>query len=194
MLAMMKMVLVLSLLCAFSGFALSYLKTSTAVRIEEQVLQYVQSPAIISVFPYSDNDPLAERQRFPLPNDPTKEIVAFPYKKDGKLIGVAIENFATGYGGAVGVMVGFNIENNALIGIGITTMSETPGIGTRVADVSFTKKFSNIPSEGVNLTSNGGSIDALGGATISSTATVTAVKRATDEYVQLKDIFLETWS
>ncbi len=194
MVAMIKMVVVLSMLCALSGFALSYLKMSTANRIEEQVLTYVQSPAILSVFPYAENDPLAERQKFPLPNEEGKEIMVFPFKKDGKLVGVALENYGTGYGGAIGVMVGFNVENNTLIGIGITTMSETPGLGTKVKDESFTKKFISVPSEAVNLTGNGGTIDAIGGATISSAATVVAVQEATKDFLALKDTLITTWN
>ena len=50
MMAMIKMVVVLSLICAMSGFALAYLKGTTAPKIEEQVLTYVQSPAITSVY------------------------------------------------------------------------------------------------------------------------------------------------
>ncbi len=194
MVAMIKMVVVLSMLCALSGFALSYLKISTANRIEEQVLTFVQSPAIISVYSAADNDPIAERKKFTLPDDPTKEVVVFPYIKDGKLVGVALENYGTGYGGDIGVMVGFNIDNNSLIGVGITTTKETPGIGTRIQEPSFTKKFAKVPAETVGLTSEGGTIDALGGATISSVATVVAVQAASKEYFALKDQFLSTWN
>ena len=41
MLAIIRMIVVLSSICGLSGFALSYLKISTAPRIEEQVLTYV---------------------------------------------------------------------------------------------------------------------------------------------------------
>ena len=50
MLAIIRMIVVLSSICGLSGFALSYLKISTAPRIEEQVLTYVQGPAILKVF------------------------------------------------------------------------------------------------------------------------------------------------
>ena len=49
MLAIIRMIVVLSSICGLSGFALSYLKISTAPRIEEQVLTYVQGPAILKV-------------------------------------------------------------------------------------------------------------------------------------------------
>ena len=55
MLAIIRMIVVLSSICGLSGFALSYLKISTAPRIEEQVLTYVQGPAILKVFADIDN-------------------------------------------------------------------------------------------------------------------------------------------
>ncbi len=188
MVAMFKMIIVLSMLCALSGFLLSYLKTSTASIIETQVLTYVQQPAIINIFPYSDNDPIAERQSFALESNPTKYTTIFPYKKDGKLIGIALENSAVGYSGDLGVMVGFDIETNTLIGIGITTSTETPGIGTRVQEPFFINKFVGINGD------NADRIDTLGGATISSAAVINAVQKASKEYVELKDIAIETWN
>ena len=64
MLAIIRMIVVLSSICGLSGFALSYLKISTAPRIEEQVLTYVQGPAILKVFADIDNSPIAERKTF----------------------------------------------------------------------------------------------------------------------------------
>ena len=51
----LRMIVVLSALCGLSGFALSYLKMVTAPVIEEQVLTYVQGPAIAGVFTDLDN-------------------------------------------------------------------------------------------------------------------------------------------
>ncbi len=192
--AMIKMVVVLSLLCGMSGFALSYLKMSTAERIVNQELTFVQSPAIATVYPYADNDPVAERATFALPDNPESEVMVFPFKKDGKLIGVALENFGVGYAGDLGVMVGFNLETNNLIGIGITITKETPGFGSRVGEESYTKKFKNIPSEGIVPGSEGGPVDALAGATISSNATIVAIQKATNDYNALKDQILAKWN
>ncbi len=199
MIVMIKMVVVLSLICALSGFALSYLKSSTAAKIEEQVLTYVQSPAIASVFQYAENDPLAERLTLELASSQeddasAKKVIVFPYWTDGKLTGVAMENFAKGYGGNIGVIVGFNIEDDTIIGIGVTTMSETPGIGTRILDNAFISKFKKKEAKTIDLTSNGGSIDSLGGATISSAGVVKAVQNATQDYLQLKDQILTAFN
>ena len=57
MASILRMIAVLSLLCASSGFLLSYLKMTTAGRIEEQVLTYVQGPALAEVFPDAETCP-----------------------------------------------------------------------------------------------------------------------------------------
>ena len=72
-------------------------------------------------------------------------MTVFPGKKDGKLVAVALEHFGKGFGGDVGVMVGYDVNRDTLTGIGITTMKETPGLGTRVADPAFTGQFTGNP-------------------------------------------------
>lgn len=191
MAAALRMIVVLSAICGLAGFALSYLKMVTAPRIEEQVLTYVQKPALLRVFPDADNDPIAERKKFSLPDGGA--ITVFPARKNGALVGVALENFGKGFGGDIGVMVGFDVRRDALMGIGITTMKETPGLGTRIADPAFTKQFVGAPTA-VALTSQGGGIDAVSGATISSTGAVTAVGGAAKIYATLKDEILKAWS
>ena len=160
MLAIIRMIVVLSSICGLSGFALSYLKISTAPRIEEQVLTYVQGPAILKVFADIDNSPIAERKTFTLDG---AKVTVFPGKKDGKLVAVALEHFGKGFGGDVGVMVGYDVNRDTLTGIGITTMKETPGLGTRVADPAFTGQFTGKPAD-ARLKSQGGDIDAVSGA------------------------------
>ena len=177
MLAIIRMIVVLSSICGLSGFALSYLKISTAPRIEEQVLTYVQGPAILKVFADIDNSPIAERKTFTLDG---AKVTVFPGKKDGKLVAVALEHFGKGFGG------------DALTGIGITTMKETPGLGTRVADPAFTGQFTGKPAD-ARLKSQGGDIDAVSGATISSTGVVTALGNAAKVYAALKPEIVKAW-
>ena len=190
MLAIIRMVVVLAAICGLSGFALSYLKLTTAPRIEEQVLTYVQGPAILKVFADIDNSPIAERKKFALPDGRT--VTVFPGKKDGKLTGVALEDFGKGFGGDVGVMVGFDVNRDTLTGIGITTMKETPGLGTRVAAPGFTGQFPGKPAD-VKLKSQGGEIDAVSGATISSAGALTALGNAAKVYAALKPEIVKAW-
>ena len=85
-----------------------------------------------------------------------------------------------------------DINGLNIAGIGITTMKETAGVGTRVKEPAFLRQFPGkaVP---VKLRSQGGDIDAVSGATISSNAVITAVASAVDIYTELKPLLLETW-
>lgn len=45
-------------------------------------------------------------------------MTVFPGKKDGRLVAVALEHFGKGFGGDVGVMVGYDVNRDTLTGIG----------------------------------------------------------------------------
>lgn len=184
-----SMIVVLSAICAASGFSLAFLKEQTAPIIEAQVLKNVQGPAIGQVFPAADNKPVEERMPFELEG---RKIMVFPYKQKGKLVGVAFESKSKGYGGDIGVMVGFNITNDTLLGIGVTESKETPGLGTKVGEPKFTGQFKGVGMN-VDLKSKGGTVDAISGATISSMGTLSAVQTATKEYQALKADIQKTW-
>jgi electron transport complex protein RnfG len=60
--------------------------------------------------------------------------------------------------------------NGTISGVNIIRQSETPGLGTRIAEPEFTNQFSGKRIEDVRLRQDGGVIDAITGATISSRA------------------------
>lgn len=186
----LHMITVLGLICAISGFSLSFLKEETAPIIAEQILINVQGPAVHKVFSPAENDPLAERKVFTLEDG--RSVTVFPYKKNGAIMGVALENTGPGYGGDIGVIVGFDLARDTLLGIGITESKETPGIGSAVAEPRFAGQFAG-KALAVELSSKGGNIDAISGATISSTGTIIAVQNAAADYKSLKNAIINAW-
>ncbi|MBI9110216.1 RnfABCDGE type electron transport complex subunit G [Maridesulfovibrio ferrireducens] len=180
------MLVVLSVICASSGALLVNLKQATKSQIEQQVLTYVQGPALLSVLENRDNDPIMERVQ-------VKDVTIFPAMKDGKLVGIALETFASGYSGNIGVVVGFDVQKDELLGIGITTQTETPGLGTRIAEPAFTRKFTAHGLDSMQVTSKGGDIDGISGATYSSVGTVEAVRKAIEVYQSLKPEINMIW-
>lgn len=181
---MLRMIVVLSLICGLSGLTLATVRQATSSRIEEQVLTYVQGPALEQIFTDYDNNPINERKSFELKD---RSITVFPAKKDGKLVGVAFETFGKGYGGDIGVMVGFNTDGTHLEGIGITTLKETPGLGARVVEPEYRDQFRKHPTDSIALKKQGGAISAISGATISSTGSVAAVNEAVQIFQTIKD-------
>lgn len=190
---MFKMVVVLSVITGLSGLTLAALREYTAPRIEEQVLSHVQSPVLAAVMPDRDNDSMGQRRAFTLP-DTGRRVLVFPAMKAGRLVGVAFETFGPGYGGDIGVITAFSIESDRIMGIGMTTMKETPGVGTRVAQHGFTTQFRDRAPQGLALTSEGGQVNAVAGATVSSTGAAQAVRQAAEIYKALKPEFVKAWS
>ncbi len=184
---MVKMVITLTILAAFSGGLLAAVKTSTSERIDQAVLEYVQGPAILSIMEDVSNDPLADR--FSLEIDGSA-VDFFVGKKNGVPEVVAFETKASGYGGDIGVMVGINLDTGEIHGIGVTTHSETPGVGARAeTDVRFKNSFAGIPvtaEDKIQIGDDGGDIAAIGGATVTSRAVSLAVRRAGNIFEQHK--------
>ncbi len=170
------MLVVLSAICGASGWILASLREYAAPLIEEQELVHVKGPALRHAFGAFDNDPVRERRRVALPDGGT--LLVFPARKGGRLSAVAFERFGEGYGGPLGVMVGFDLSRDALSGIGITTHRETPGVGSRVTSEGFLVQFQGHPFAKLGLKAAGGDIDAVSGATTSSTAASRAVAEA----------------
>ena len=187
---MMKMVLVLSLICGLSGLTLASLRQATSERIEEQVLTYVQGPALAQIFPDVDNNPVKDRMTFQLESGP---VTIFPGFKDGKLTSVAFETLGKGYGGDIGVLVGLSTIEEELRGIGITMHKETPGLGAKIVEQAFRSQFVGHTTKAVKLEKDGGDIAAIAGATSSSTGTVFAINQAIRIFKNLKGKLSDTW-
>ncbi|AGW13274.1 RnfABCDGE type electron transport complex subunit G [Megalodesulfovibrio gigas] len=190
---LIRMVVVLSTITGLAGLVLSGLKVWTTPIIEEQVLTYVQGPAIKKIFEDATNNPIADRKVMAKPGAPGETLFIFPAIKDGKLTAVAVEAAGKGYGGMVGVMVGFDVTQDKVAGISVTTHKETPGLGSRIEDTSFTKQFRNRALDKVGLKKDGGDIDAISGATFSSIGASDAVKQAAQWYMALKDDIKKSW-
>lgn len=193
MMEIIRMVVVLSAITGLSGFVLSGLKVWTTPIIEEQVLMNVQGPALKRLFQNITNDPIADRQTLPKPGGDGEQVIVFPAIKDGKLLAVAMEASGKGYGGDVNVLVGFDVTKDNLVGISVTTHKETPGLGSRIQEPSFTKQFRGKDPAKAALKKDGGEIDAISGATLSALGATIAVKQAAGWYADLKDTIKTTW-
>jgi electron transport complex protein RnfG len=179
---MIKMVVVLTVLSSFSGGVLAAIRNGTVERIEYQQLKFVKGPAIRSILEGSSNDPIVDRFKLTVEE---KEKSFYVGVFEGKAEVVAFESSGGGYGGPIGVMVGVNLTDDQIVGIGVTTHAETPGIGARAqTSPSFAAQFKDLPlTQPITV---GDQIDALSGATITSSGVAAAVTDAGKVYAQLK--------
>lgn len=90
-----------------------------------------------------------------------------------------------GYGGSIELMVGIK-SDGTISGINIGNMTETPGLGAKAKEESFYGQFAGKPATELSVVKSGTAgeteIQAISGATITSTAVTTGVNAAVEVY------------
>ena len=187
---MIKMVVVLTVLSIVSGGGLKGIEEWAAPQIENNVMKLVKGPAIKEMLKDAENDPVSDRFKI---KDGDKERVVFVGVFDGKANTVVLESSANGYGGKIGIVVAINTEDETIAGIGVTTHTETPGLGGEAKDDPlFSAQFiGKAVATPVLVTTDGGEISALSGATITSRAVCKGTMQALESYAKLKPQLLE---
>ena len=109
-------------------------------------------------------------------------IVAHKATKDGKVVGYAIESATkNGFSGLVRLMVGFDAKGT-ILNVNVLEQAETPGLGAKMTEEGnpLLASIQGKKASKVKLTvkKDGGDVDALTAATISSRAYAEAVARA----------------
>lgn len=134
--------------------------------------------ALAAVLPAFDNDPGQEVVSTEVDG---LSVLVYKATVGGQLAGYAVETQTNnGFNGKVKLMVGFDAENQ-IVNISVLEHTETPGLGSKMTDegnkliVSFQGK--NPADLKLAVKKDGGDIDALTAATISSRAYVDAVER-----------------
>lgn len=109
-----------------------------------------------------------------LPYTGEDPLVAKIYEAAGQ--GYVVEVTPGGFGGTIDMVVGVSPEGT-VTGVAIIDMSETSGLGANAQKDSFRSQFAG-KSGTLAVSKDGGEIDALTGATITSRAVTTGVNSA----------------
>lgn len=104
--------------------------------------------------------------------------------KGDEVVGYAVETYSDrGFGGRVQLMIGF-IPDGTIFNTAVLKHSETPGLGDKMdaAKSAFPTQFKNQNPESfvLKVKKDGGNVDAITAATISSRAFCDGVQRAYD--------------
>lgn len=176
-----NMVVVLFSVTLIASAAVGYVQTLTAGPIEAAE-EAKQANAIRQVIPGEfDNDPNADVWKVQTPDG--GELEFYPAKKNGEPVGTAVKTYTNnGFGGKIWLMVGFN-PDGTVSNYSVLEHKETPGLGSKM-DTWFTKDGKgnilgkNPGTNGLKVSKDGGDVDAITAATISSRAFLDAVNRA----------------
>ena len=132
--------------------------------------------AIANVLPEFDSSEQSEQTIDDMP------IKVYTAKKGDKLVGYAVESMTKdGFGGVIRMMVGFTADGK-INNVNVLEQAETPGLGTKMCD-DGNALLSSIQGRNsweveFKVKKDGGELDALTAATISSRAYYNAVARA----------------
>ena len=189
---LVNMVVVLFVITLVAGLTLGYvnditLEPKARARLAKKV------NALKTVLPPFDNDPVPGviRVKSDLPKD---SIEIYPASQDGVFAGAAVTGASEkGYSGLVKVMVGFQPDGK-INTIEVLEQKETPGLGTKMKGEKFLRQFRGKDPSAFDLRAekDGGQVDALAGATISTRAFGEAAQQAYDAFIANKDTITET--
>ena len=171
-----NMVLSLTLISFGAAACLGFVYEYTKKPIELSNLNKKLN-AIKLVVPEFNNNPNEDMYRLPTGDGDSLDI--YPAKMDSVIIGYAVNTYTNnGFSGNITMMAGFN-PDGSITNITVLEQKETPGLGTKMSEPKFKDQFiGKNPSEfALKVKKDGGQIDAITAATISSRAFCDALQR-----------------
>lgn len=180
------MVLVLGLVASLAGASLSFVHSQTAPIIEQRILDQKIKPSLQTMLRKLnvDNDYIADRVILDLGKDHQgrrRRASAFIARSDGQSVAVALQTTGNGYAGTISCLSVFDTTNRTILGVRALDQKETRGLGARIGNPEepFIRQFSGMSiADPIQLRPNGGQVDAVSGATISSKGFTAAVEQA----------------
>ena len=155
----------LLLICAIVALVLSFVNTVTQDKIAQNETEQKRT-AMVELFG-SDKIEYTELDR--LESDGERVEAVYRVAEDGSTVGYSVLVLSPGFGGDVQLMVAVTADKT-VIGVKIVSMSETPGLGTRVDDADYLSQYA-----GVTAGLSASEVDMISGATKSSKAVLNGV-------------------
>ena len=177
-----KMLFTLTVIAILSALVLSHVYNLTKEPIAK-AKDNRELEAISEVVSEFDNDPFAEKMIIST-TDKKDKLEFFPARKNGVINSFAIKTYSnSGFGGRLEMIVGFYIDG-AIKNFKITQHQETPGLGSKADEPKFKQQFDgfNPSKHKFKVRQDGGEIDAITAATITSRAVIDAITRAINAY------------
>lgn len=176
-----KLGLILLIVTAVAGAALSIVNNITKPRIEAQK-RLVTERALITALPAADKNAIEPV----FLNDTLRYYIGYQDTTEKVIIGYAFIAKETGYSSEIETMVGVD-TSGAIVGIKVLRQVETPGLGTKIEEVRygetsswFQRQFISKRSAALAVDKDGGQIISVTGATISSRAVTNSIRTGLD--------------
>ncbi len=177
-----NMVVSLLIITLVAGLSLGFINDLTIGPIAKAKLERKVN-AIKQVLPEFNNNPVEDI--ILIKSEKIKDsIELYPAYFEEKIVGKAVIGSSDkGYSGLIKIMVGFNLDGT-IKNIVVIEQKETPGLGTKMKGDKFLRQFRGKDPKSfiLQVIKDGGDIDALTGATITSRAFGEATQLAYDVF------------
>ena len=160
----LKLALILLLITAVVAGLLGFVNDLTKDKIAENTAKKANA-AMQAVLPSDSYEKL----------EVSEEGISEVYKSEK---GFVVRLNANGFGGAIDMMVGIDL-NGTVTGISVISHSETASLGAECTREDWRSQFIGTSGD-LKVAKDGGTIDALTGATVTSRAVTEAVNRAVE--------------
>ncbi len=172
-----NMALSLVIIAMVAAAALAGVYTLTKDTIEEQKAEKEQQ-AVFSVLPEQGVGAVIVDTII----SPKYGHTVYRAEKDGEFIGAAVKTSAVGFGGKQNIMVGFD-ANGMIVDYTVLDHQETPGLGDKISywfktDNGRQNIVGRYANGAFQVSKEGGDVDAITAATISSRAFLKAINEA----------------
>ena len=166
----LKIAAILFVVCGLAAGALSFVNLATKDRIaafaeEERVAAFKK------IFPAAESF----TERAPAASD--GGVTEWDAVAGGRTVGRVQLLKPMGYSGTIRLVYGVDAAG-ALTGVQVLEHTETPGLGAKITTAAWTGQFKGKARDQVALKKDGGAIDAIAAATISSRAVTRAIHDA----------------
>jgi electron transport complex protein RnfG len=182
--SVMRMVIVLTVTCLVAGLCLSFTYNKTKDDIAHAKLD-AQLKSVQKVLPSFDGD--IEVKTVMIDGE---EKTFYLGRKDGMIVGAATQSASLGYGGTLNLLVGVDPEG-VMTGVVLLEHQETPGLGAKAGGDEFLNQFKGKSlvtlSDEVKVKKDGGDIDSITAATITSRAVAHAATKALRLFMENKE-------
>ena len=162
----LRLGITLMLIGLVASLALALTNQFTLPKIQQQIELQLQN-SLRKVVP--DADKFEEQETY------------YEALKQDKLIGRVLKIDAPGYSSIMQLLVGIDLDN-IIQGIAVLSQVETPGLGANVEKDPFLSQFKGKDISAVKLIKDGGNIDAITGATITSRAVADNIRESIKNY------------
>jgi electron transport complex protein RnfG len=180
-----KMIIVLTLISGLASLGLAAFNAHTMPSIQENERQFTLR-SIKRVMPKAVNPNPCEKSRPKFDNSPDQDAVCvngttiYRGRNEDEIVGLAmITKGDKAYSGTITCLIGISLDG-VVTGLEVLKHAETPGLGAKIEDCTWRRQLIGKGSGDMvwKVAKDGGNVDQITGATISSRSMIDAVTKA----------------